>query len=148
MDLFISSPVPSASASGVASESSGGGSSVNLPKKTRSACNRCHAQKLKCVKKGGRENSCERCFRLRTACRSGPRVARSSLKRPDPTAVGITLEDPLSMPASVSMLTRHSDTTIAGVGEMELLLPFGESTDVNGGCGQLAVHFSEEIYSN
>jgi hypothetical protein len=145
MDLVNASPVPSASAPGIASASSGGGGerSINAPRKTRSACNRCHAQKLKCVKKAGQSSSCERCLRLKTSCQFGPRVVRSSLKRPEPPAAEITLQDTNSMPGRTSVATRNSDTTITGVSEMEWLLSSDESGDAAGGYGQLALHFSK-----
>lgn len=50
------------------------------PGKTRSACNRCHSQKLKCVRKE-EQVKCERCLRLKTACRFGPRTPRASTKQ-------------------------------------------------------------------
>lgn len=49
---------------------------------TRSACNRCHSQKLRCVKKTN-QKSCDRCSRLRTTCQFSPRVPRSSQKAQD-----------------------------------------------------------------
>ncbi|KAL3471178.1 hypothetical protein BJX99DRAFT_263543 [Aspergillus californicus] len=48
-------------------------------RKTRSACNRCHAQKLRCIRKAG-QLQCERCLRLGTLCRFAPRAQRGSKK--------------------------------------------------------------------
>ncbi|KAI8628216.1 hypothetical protein F5Y19DRAFT_145241 [Xylariaceae sp. FL1651] len=63
---------------------------VSLPsRKVRSACNRCHLQKLRCVKLK-EHASCERCTRLKTECRFSPRGSqRQSLGtapgvRPEP----------------------------------------------------------------
>jgi hypothetical protein len=66
-----------------------GNESSNPPGKTRSACNRCHSQKLKCVRKE-EQVKCERCLRLKTACRFGPRTPRASTKQkpPERTANG------------------------------------------------------------
>lgn len=75
MDSISNSSAASASASTIPS--------ISAPqppfRKTRSACNRCHSQKLKCVKASG-QLSCERCLRLKTGCRFGPRVTRASQK--------------------------------------------------------------------
>ncbi|RDW71425.1 hypothetical protein BP6252_07988 [Coleophoma cylindrospora] len=48
------------------------------PRKIRSACNRCHAQKLRCVRKQG-DAHCERCLRLKlhVSCRFEARAARA-----------------------------------------------------------------------
>ncbi|RYC56885.1 hypothetical protein CHU98_g9328 [Xylaria longipes] len=43
---------------------------------TRSACNRCHQQKLRCIKTK-EQASCERCARLKTECRYRPRGRRN-----------------------------------------------------------------------
>ncbi|BCS20325.1 Zn(II)2Cys6 transcription factor domain-containing protein [Aspergillus puulaauensis] len=52
---------------------------VQQGKKTRSACDRCHGQKLRCILKPGQAR-CERCLRLDTACRFAPRAPRGSIK--------------------------------------------------------------------
>jgi hypothetical protein len=145
MDTFTDPPVASASASGTSSESSGGGCSGYPSRKTRLACDRCHTQKLKCVRKAGNGSRCERCLRLKTACRFGPRVARSPIKFPEQVAVGIRSEDPLSVPASMSIPAGYSDVTIAGASETEWPYRSSEHTDP-GGRGQLARHISIEIY--
>ncbi|KAI0508474.1 hypothetical protein F5B22DRAFT_398673 [Xylaria bambusicola] len=43
--------------------------------KTRSACNRCHQQKLRCIK-AAEQSVCERCTRLKIECRYSPRERR------------------------------------------------------------------------
>ncbi|OJI98827.1 hypothetical protein ASPVEDRAFT_38326 [Aspergillus versicolor CBS 583.65] len=48
-------------------------------RKTRSACDRCHGQKLRCILKPG-HTRCERCLRLDTVCRFAPRAPRGSIK--------------------------------------------------------------------
>lgn len=56
--------------------------------KPRSACNRCHRQKLRCIKVEG-NNRCERCTNLKTECRYSPRERRAVQSRPlrkDPDA--------------------------------------------------------------
>ncbi|KAK7229890.1 hypothetical protein V2G26_002060 [Clonostachys chloroleuca] len=50
-----------------------------LSSKTRFSCDRCHAQKLRCVKDEGIA-TCRRCLRLKTLCRYSPRAARLSVK--------------------------------------------------------------------
>lgn len=76
MDLFTSPPVASASVLTVAPPSQ---SSCAPPKKTRSACTRCHSQKLRCVRQKG-QTRCDRCLKLKTTCRFDPRAPRVSLK--------------------------------------------------------------------
>ncbi|KAI1365593.1 hypothetical protein F5Y08DRAFT_172141 [Xylaria arbuscula] len=49
--------------------------------KTRSACDRCHQQKLRCVKAAG-ESTCERCARLSLECRYSPRERRGARSKP------------------------------------------------------------------
>ncbi|KAI1266318.1 hypothetical protein F5Y18DRAFT_26011 [Xylariaceae sp. FL1019] len=48
--------------------------------KTRSACDRCHAQKLKCRKSSSRD-SCDRCLRQELGCVFSPRITRNSRTR-------------------------------------------------------------------
>ncbi|KAL2818739.1 hypothetical protein BDW59DRAFT_151924 [Aspergillus cavernicola] len=61
----------------------------SLKIKTRSACNRCHAQKLRCIRKSDplRCERCERCSRLGTLCHFAPRVPRGS-RKPAPPNTG------------------------------------------------------------
>ncbi|KAL3491025.1 hypothetical protein BJX62DRAFT_206030 [Aspergillus germanicus] len=51
----------------------------NQPRKTRSACDKCHTQKLRCTRKPG-QSQCERCLRLNDECRFAPRAKRGSKK--------------------------------------------------------------------
>lgn len=51
------------------------------PGRTRSACNRCHSQKLRCVRNAG-QASCDRCLRLKTSCRFAARASRAIRKAP------------------------------------------------------------------
>ena len=75
--------------------------SSGTPSRTRAACNRCHAQKLKCVKKVEQGGSCERCTRLRTTCRYGPRAARVSARPLERAADHESVHDDLlSRPAT------------------------------------------------
>jgi hypothetical protein len=74
-------PAASASAATVLSS----GESSKAPGKVRAACNRCRSQKLRCVRKIGCD-SCERCLKLKTICRFGPRTSRGSLKPREPVA--------------------------------------------------------------
>jgi hypothetical protein len=145
MNLFTTPPV--ASTSRISSEPCRGVSSDKPRGKTRSACNRCHAQKLKCVRKAGHDGiSCERCLRLKTLCRFSPRAARSAVKLPKQVAVEMVSEDLLSMPAPMPMLTRLPDPSLARVHETDWNLFLGGSTDTDGGGGQSAKHISEQIY--
>jgi hypothetical protein len=109
MDLFTDPHAASASASvSPASES-------NSPAgKNRSACDRCHSQKLRCVRKTG-QVTCERCLKLKTICRFSPRAPRASLKLPE-QATGYAQgywHDQVSMTASVpSLWNIHANSTI------------------------------------
>lgn len=75
MDLFTTAPAASASVSGPVVSSVG--ESDNLSGKVRSACDRCHSQKLRCVRNRG-QVSCERCLKLKRSCRFGPRAIRAT----------------------------------------------------------------------
>ncbi|VUC30453.1 unnamed protein product [Clonostachys rosea] len=112
MDLFVSPSATSASPSTSESMSkttatTASGASGNQPRhqpssKTRSSCDRCHAQKLRCVKDEG-VATCRRCLRLKTLCRHSPRAARSSL-RPRRQSANISQADrDVALPASESM---------------------------------------------
>ncbi|KAL4966131.1 Zn(II)2Cys6 transcription factor domain-containing protein [Aspergillus stella-maris] len=46
----------------------------------RAACNKCHSQKLRCIRKRG-EARCERCSRLDATCVFSPRAPRGSIKK-------------------------------------------------------------------
>lgn len=74
MDPFVNLPAASASALTLAVESRAGRKN---PRKARSACNRCHSNKQRCVRKP-EETTCERCVKLHVLCRFGPRVPRAS----------------------------------------------------------------------
>jgi hypothetical protein len=132
MDLFTTPPAASASASGVSS----GGESNNPPGKIRSACNRCHSQKLRCVIKIG-QVSCERCLKLKTSCRFGPRAPRASLKPPE-QATGcaqVDWHEPLSMSASITMPNVHSNAMIADVSDSDWLFSPSAKTGIAEGRG-------------
>ncbi|KAK9257618.1 hypothetical protein V1519DRAFT_477652, partial [Lipomyces tetrasporus] len=131
MDYLRTQPAPSASAS--ASGVSSGAESHNAPGKTRSACNRCHSQKLRCVRNIG-QVSCERCLRLRTSCRFGPRAPRASLKSPQRAAAAqAEWQIPLSGSASIPTPNLHADAMIAGVSDSEWLFSPSADTDISEG---------------
>ncbi|KAL4800826.1 hypothetical protein BDV19DRAFT_352212 [Aspergillus venezuelensis] len=46
----------------------------------RAACNKCHSQKLRCIRKRG-EDRCERCSRLDATCVFSPRAPRGSIMK-------------------------------------------------------------------
>ncbi|KUJ06447.1 uncharacterized protein LY89DRAFT_743775 [Mollisia scopiformis] len=129
MNIFTDPPAASASGSGTSSETPRAESSLKTPRKSRSACNRCHAQKLKCVRGVGRDSSCERCLRLKTSCRFSPRAARSSLKLPEHLDAESTLESPLPVPASMLMPDPRLDASIDGVNEFDWLSAPDASTN-------------------
>ncbi|KAA8652846.1 Zn(II)2Cys6 transcription factor domain-containing protein [Aspergillus tanneri] len=72
-------------------------------RKSRSACNRCHAQKLRCVRQPGQLH-CERCLKLDTICQFARRAPRGSKKRQSAQ----TPEQPTVNP-NVSMLPTRTD---------------------------------------
>jgi hypothetical protein len=110
MDFFTDPHAASASAS-----VSPAGESNSPAGKNRSACDRCHSQKLRCVRKTG-QVTCERCLKLKTMCRFSPRAPRASLK-PSEQATGYDQgywHDPFSMSASTpSLWNTHANSTIA-----------------------------------
>ncbi|KAF2488577.1 hypothetical protein BU16DRAFT_623328 [Lophium mytilinum] len=73
MDFHVNSADPASASSRAYSNP------TSRSAKSRSACNRCHSQKLRCVRRPGYD-ICERCSRLKIACRYGPRAPRSSLR--------------------------------------------------------------------
>ncbi|KAH6667628.1 hypothetical protein B0J14DRAFT_182907 [Halenospora varia] len=82
MDFFTNQPAASASASASRTPveaARSGLAKVSASRKVRLACDRCHTQKLRCVRKP-HQASCERCIRLKNVCRFGPRAPRASLK--------------------------------------------------------------------
>ncbi|KAI1748263.1 hypothetical protein F4782DRAFT_380611 [Xylaria castorea] len=83
-------------------------------RKTRSACNRCHQQKLRCTKAKG-QTSCERCFKLKTDCRHSLRNRRNAQSRPLETPSGIEQRSlaPAIGPARPDMRRSVSDTLAA-----------------------------------
>jgi hypothetical protein len=101
--------------------------------KVRVACNRCHAQKLRCVK---RENQmkCERCNRLNTSCRFSPRAPRSSLKQREPAVDGVQGLPPLSQTTDTSNV--HLDS-ILGDYQNEWMAPEDLTTDLTNTSGML-----------
>lgn len=137
MDLFTNQPAPSATALEIPSIP-GGKPNTNHPRKTRSACNRCHAQKLKCVRETVQSSSCERCLRMKTICRFGPRAARVSQKPSEQIIAKNGWHDPVSLPATTPMPIGPWDTTDADMSEIELISSVAVRRDTNGGQSTLA----------
>lgn len=79
MDPITNSSAASASASAATSGVCTGGGSSPVPGKIRSACNRCHEMKLRCVRKTDRPG-CERCLKLKRSCRFGLRASRATTR--------------------------------------------------------------------
>lgn len=105
--------------------------------KTRAACDRCHTQKLRCVKAKGKV-SCDRCLKLKTSCKFSPRAFRSSVKREAPSCVSRDREwqpnlpaisrpsvtEPLDRMVVPGIATRWGTVSNAGIGDTKLLGPF------------------------
>ena len=104
MDLFTDLSAASASASGGFS-----GCNQRPTRKGRAACDRGHSQKLRCVRRTD-QDSCERCLKLKTSCRFGPRSSRASLK-PREQAAGCAYE------AFISTPNVYSDPVVANVSD-------------------------------
>lgn len=132
MDPFMTPPAASASAL----EVTFGGESNNHPRKTRSACNRCHSQKLRCAKQIG-QSSCERCLKLRRSCRFGPRAPRVSLQLPkqDTNCTQGDWHEPLSVSASMTRPSVPSNTPIADVSNSDSLFSLNAETAIAEGRG-------------
>ncbi|KAI0442155.1 hypothetical protein F4803DRAFT_386793 [Xylaria telfairii] len=77
-----------------------GRASANPPARsqTRSACNRCHRQKLRCIKTKG-QTSCERCARLKTECHYRSRGRRGTRNDPSNPGPGTWVEPRILAPA-------------------------------------------------
>ena len=95
------------------------------PRKMRSACDRCHSQKLRCTRKQG-EIGCQRCLRLHTSCRFGPRAPRASLRNLQGAAQD-DRHEPSSDSVAISMPNLYSNPAITDRGTSEWLL----SSDVD-----------------
>ena len=123
MNLLTSPSAASASALEVSSASE---SNRNI----RSACNRCHSQKLRCIRKTGHV-SCERCLKLNTPCRLRPRAPRYSL-RPPQTATGCAQADsqePFAESASSFVPTAQSNA-IGDESDSDRLFPSLAATSI------------------
>ncbi|KAH8654419.1 hypothetical protein BGZ60DRAFT_532792 [Tricladium varicosporioides] len=84
MDFFTNQLAASASASASVSKTpvevaTSSLTKISTSRKVRLACDRCHTQKLRCVR-NRYQAKCERCIRLKTVCHFGPRESRASLK--------------------------------------------------------------------
>ncbi|KAI0553485.1 hypothetical protein F4679DRAFT_473700 [Xylaria curta] len=75
---------------------------------TRSACSRCHQQKLRCIKTK-EQVSCERCIRLKTECRYRPRGRRSVRNGPPNAEPGAWVKMRSLAPATVPVLADISE---------------------------------------
>ncbi|KAI0490027.1 hypothetical protein F4859DRAFT_176638 [Xylaria cf. heliscus] len=89
MDSVMARSPPGARASAIPSSQS----------QTRSACNRCHQQKLRCIRTK-EQTSCERCARLKTECRNRPRGRRSVRNGPPTPGPGAWVEPRSLAPAT------------------------------------------------
>ncbi|KAL4755697.1 Zn(II)2Cys6 transcription factor domain-containing protein [Aspergillus foveolatus] len=90
------------------------------PAKIRSACNRCHAQKLRCVLKPG-QVQCERCLRLDTVCRFASRAPRGSQRTRTRSAAGET--ENMQQDAYTGDLQLLRLAATGHVADIELLAP-------------------------
>jgi hypothetical protein len=135
MDLFTDPPAASASASASVPPT---GRTNNAAAKNRSACDRCHSQKLRCIRKTG-QVTCERCLKLKTICRFSPRAPRASLK-PSEQATGYDQgywHDPLSMSASTpSLWNMHANSTIANLSDNNWNFPPDSERSLAEGLGK------------
>jgi len=148
MDLFASSDADaasaSASASGLsASQTTGLQASKSLPRKTRSACDRCHSQKLRCIKTGA-QSSCDRCLKLKRLCRFGPRAARASPKHAEPidpsSLVGI--QQLISTATSLPNPNTHVDEITSDMDHTQWSFPSITTTTVSAAGGIFTHHVS------
>ncbi len=64
------------------------------PLKPRAACDRCHSQKLRCLKPKGQEDSrCQRCLSSNTECVFSPRTRSTRSRRPHTEAEDVAPAD-------------------------------------------------------
>ena len=99
-------------------------------RKMRSACDRCHSQKLRCTRKQG-EVGCQRCLRLHTSCRFGPRAPRASPK----VLQGAAQDDrhePSSDSVAITIPNLYSNLAITDGGTSEWLF----TSDVDQGVAE------------
>ncbi|CAH0047589.1 unnamed protein product [Clonostachys solani] len=138
MDLFVTPPAASASPSTSESTSK---SAVTIPSgaadhprhqpssKTRLSCDRCHAQKLRCVKDEG-VAACRRCLRLKTICRHSPRAARSSTKPRGQRAHLPRADDDVTPSASEPMENIAPVPTTSSLGDNDWWAPTDTPTSL------------------
>lgn len=127
----------SASASGPGLSSGGESYETQTPSndpagKVRAACNRCHGQKLRCIKKPG-QAKCERCRKLHTSCRFSPRAPRSSLKQSEPAIDD--MQESFSLSRSTDIPNLHANSML-GECNSEWLLPPNAAPNLAGGSGK------------
>ena len=111
-----------------------GGSNSQVLRKTRSSCDRCHAQKLRCTREKGTD-ICHRCLRLQIPCRFSPRNTRSSIashQQPSKLSHGnwneqLFVSEPTHLPVSRS-ISMFNDSI--------WLLPPNKAADVGEGQEQ------------
>ena len=107
----------------MASSLSPGGelSAASSSLKVRFACDRCHSQKLRCVRKSG-HITCNRCAKRGDRCKFSPRAPRASLKPSDPAAStrdgihGPTLSMPTPTSNVCADVTLNTTTTSTASG--------------------------------
>lgn len=131
LSMDLTTPSGAASASRLLTNADSGQPTGKL----RAACNRCHAQKLRCVKQTGHA-SCDRCLRLKTSCHFGFRAPRSSLKLSNHVTQhlddGQDLLD-LSQCSSTSKTCLDDMTAGAGKGDWQFLPTMSSDISLNGG---------------
>ncbi|KAL3459493.1 hypothetical protein BJX64DRAFT_291162 [Aspergillus heterothallicus] len=99
------------------------------PRKMRSACDKCHLQKLRCVRKSG-QSRCERCERLDAVCRFAPRARRGSKK-----TRGQQEPAPVTTPHIVSNELATPSTTLGPSSNLQWPMPDGSWLDTLGLLG-------------
>lgn len=98
--------------------------------KTRSSCDRCRMQKLRCVRGQGK-TSCERCLRLKTRCRFSPRTMRTARQVQGQPVSRLHIHDCIPA-ATTSTFTRAPDLDLLGtdVTDSRWLFPSSGTTDI------------------
>lgn len=132
LDFMPNSPTASASAWESTAVLSFANTFRSPSGKFRAACNRCHSQKLKCVKKTG-QMSCDRCLRLETTCNFSCRAPRIYHK---PQEQGADLANESSSEPGSTMSPNLSTTMIRNPIGSELLFHPNANVDFSAGQGR------------
>ncbi|KAH8820230.1 hypothetical protein F5884DRAFT_849500 [Xylogone sp. PMI_703] len=131
MELFADLHIDSA----LVTDTSSSGS-----RKTRSACDRCHYQKLRCVRRQ-EQSVCDRCLKLNTSCRFSARAPRTSTRSQEQIDANNSGHwyGLRPQPELIATLSNGPNAITDSLGSGDLFLPLSPVTDGNRDGGYSSV---------